>query len=273
MHTIFNSKAFIDLTEFPSLEAGVQYVLQVDANEALRQQYLAEPVFRNNKAHYFWSIYETPSAELHELAAIIRQRYDLLRYQAPAAADYYESQLDRFHLQTVAASSFTGTTLSTSTLVPSATVHVDITNSRSLLSLLVEPSFPPMPNSPLHMVDLPPILPSFLSHMQQHYQLHPEQHTKEVEAKGFRVTLNHNKISKSHACVHGVDSLPFDCIFPHHRAFGCVSCAYVTAGIWSALNGVLVENAPFARVWNNLTTPVAPYTEFDPCQLSVNAVR
>lgn len=44
-HTDFNSKAFIDVNKFENIHQAIEYILQVDNDPVLQQQYLQEPVW------------------------------------------------------------------------------------------------------------------------------------------------------------------------------------------------------------------------------------
>ena len=44
----FNSKAFIDVSDFGSFDEAIQYIISVDQNDALYMEYLREPIFTSD---------------------------------------------------------------------------------------------------------------------------------------------------------------------------------------------------------------------------------
>jgi hypothetical protein len=68
---MFNRDAFIDLADFRSAKEMVEYVLMVDSDPALLRRYQTAPVFPDGVPTLCFD-FETPSAEITEMAAFLR---------------------------------------------------------------------------------------------------------------------------------------------------------------------------------------------------------
>jgi len=51
----FNTKSFINYSDFESMEEFIQHIIEVDNNDKLYRQYLEQPVFNTKEQHYFAS--------------------------------------------------------------------------------------------------------------------------------------------------------------------------------------------------------------------------
>jgi len=55
IHTEFNSKSFLNYSDFPKEEALFERILQIDRDDSLYLEYLRQPFFHNNRPNEFFS--------------------------------------------------------------------------------------------------------------------------------------------------------------------------------------------------------------------------
>lgn len=52
----FNPKSFVNVHDYPSIDAAIKHIIEIDQNDDLYMQYLREPYFYNNTPNIYYSI-------------------------------------------------------------------------------------------------------------------------------------------------------------------------------------------------------------------------
>lgn len=70
----FNPKSFVNVHDYPSIDAAIERVIEIDQNDALYQQYLREPYFYNNTPNMYCDLARMKTFLINAIEAPVNPR-------------------------------------------------------------------------------------------------------------------------------------------------------------------------------------------------------